>query len=121
MSRRTWATRRRCRRGVEGFEEKTKEEPEEASTEEATIPLSNVDPAHAFWVNDGQALYNLADLAKALKGMNENTFKYHVNKEKNDFCNWIRDVIKDDKLAKDLTKTRSKASAYKKVQARLTK
>lgn len=88
--------------------------------EEAAVFLSNVNPEHTFWVNDGRMLHNLADLAEALKGMSDDTFKHHVNKEKNDFCNWIRDIIKDDKLAKDLAKSKNKISAYKNVQARLS-
>lgn len=90
------------------------------SKEEAAMFLGNVDPSCAFWVNDGRMLHSLSDLSEALKNMSDETFKHHVNKEKNDFSNWVNDIIKDYKLAAELIKSKNKTSAYKKVQARLS-
>ena len=56
-----------------------------------------------------------------LASMNDDIFKHHVNKEKNDFGNWVRDVLKDEELANDITSVRSKEKILKKVQSRLKK
>ncbi|MFH1209875.1 MAG: hypothetical protein V1663_03740 [archaeon] len=87
--------------------------------EEATRILSNVSEENKFWCNDGSALSNLQELEAALKNMNNETFGYHVNNEKNDFGNWIRDILKDDYLADEITKTKNKNVALKKLKNRL--
>ena len=40
--------------------------------------------------------------------MTDDIFKHHVNEMKNDFANWIKDVFKEEKLAKELFKTTDK-------------
>jgi hypothetical protein len=64
--------------------------------------LADVPQEHVFWCCDGQILKNLKELRDAFAVMSENTFSYHVNAAKNDFHNWVRDIIKDDVLASDL-------------------
>ncbi len=82
--------------------------------------LSDVPEEYQFWVNDGKAIKSVEQLAEALKGMDEDTFKYHSNKEKADFSNWLKDIVGDEKLAKDLMKNKSKDSAYSKVKDRIS-
>jgi len=53
----------------------------------------NVPEQFAFHVCDGAVLRNLKDTVKELRKMNDGTFSYHVNKQKNDFANWIADVM----------------------------
>lgn len=45
---------------------------------------------------------NLRELADALENMPDDIFRFHVNEMKNDFAAWIRDVIKEDKLALEI-------------------
>ena len=87
--------------------------------EEAKKYLSDVAPAQCFWVNNGRILKNLEDLATVLPDIPDDTFNHHVNKEKNDFSAWINDVIGDKKLAKELSRTINKNSAFKKLIDRL--
>ena len=54
---------------------------------------SNVPSQFAFHVADGNVLKNLTDTVNALKSMSEETFLYHANNTKNDFSNWIRDIM----------------------------
>ena len=82
--------------------------------------LSDVPPEQCFWVNNGQILKNVEELANVLTQMSEETFHYHANKDKNDFSNWTNDVIGDKKLANDLLSSRNKESALKKVSKRLS-
>lgn len=69
--------------------------------------LINADEQSSFWVNNGPILRNLKDLKDALLNMNKETFGYHVNKEKNDFAVWVKDALKNNALAKKLSKTKT--------------
>ncbi len=64
--------------------------------------LGDVPVDKPFWSQDGRTLKNLQELAAALKEMSDETFRYHLNEAKNDFSNWVRDVVGDEKLAGDL-------------------
>ena len=87
--------------------------------DEAKRYLCDVAPEQCFWVNNGPILRNVEELANALPEMSDETFHYHVNNEKNDFSNWVRDIIGDQSLANDLLVSRNKQSALKKVKNRL--
>lgn len=76
--------------------------------EQETKNLANVPPEKCFWVHNGPILRNLAELLSALKKMKKGTFVHHVNKEKNDFSKWIKEVFGDKTLASALEKTRTK-------------
>jgi len=64
--------------------------------------LADVPDNKRFWCCDGKVIKNLAELEAALRRMNTATFQYHCNKSKCDFGNWVKDVIGDEKLARDL-------------------
>jgi hypothetical protein len=81
--------------------------------------LSRVPSAKVFRLNDGKDLRNLEELAVALSDMNEQVFSHHVTEQKNDFSNWIKDVIGDSTLAKNLTKASERAQARQIVQDRV--
>ncbi|MEK6984738.1 MAG: DUF5752 family protein [Nanoarchaeota archaeon] len=88
--------------------------------EEAKRYLCDSAPEQCFWVNNGPVLKNLSELAGYLPEMNEDAFRHHVNSDRNDFSNWIRDVVGDQKLADELSKSRNKDSASKKLRSRLS-
>ena len=81
--------------------------------------LKDVPGDKVFWCNDGRIFRNLKDLLTGLKEMSKETFNFHANKERNDFSNWIRDVIGDVKLAEDLLKAKTKSAAAKIVRMRI--
>ena len=68
---------------------------------ESKTLLRDVSPDQAFWVSNGPVLKNLEELSNALPAMSGDTFSHHVNKEKNDFSNWVREAIGDKKLANE--------------------
>ena len=60
------------------------------------------------------------ELDTTLQTMPGGTFSYHVNSDKNDFANWVRDVIGDVTLARNLRKAADRPSAAHAVGARLS-
>jgi len=89
------------------------------SKEEANRRLGDVPDEKHFWCHDGKLVKNLAELEKALNNMSDETFHYHSSEGRNDFSNWIRDVVGDEKLANDLTKAGSRTQANKAVAQRI--
>ena len=81
--------------------------------------LPDVAEEHKFVVNDGQVLKNLSQLPAALRKMPQYAFAHHVNAERNDFGNWIKDVIGDEELAQTVSKLNSKTTISRAVQAKL--
>ena len=81
--------------------------------------LADVPPEKQFWCSDGRVLKNLPGLKSALEQINEETFRYHSNETRSDFSNWVRDVIGDEKLSRDLQKSKTQAQAAKAVADRV--
>ena len=90
------------------------------SKEEASRRLGDVPDEERFWCHDGKLLKNLGELEKALVDMSDETFHYHLGEGRNDFGNWARDVVGDDKLANDLSKAKSRIQASKAVTQRIS-
>ncbi len=88
--------------------------------EEARKFLAQVPDEYAFWCQDGRILKDMKELANVLNTMSDETFAYHCNKEKKDFANWVRAIIGDEALAKDLEKATTRAQAAKYVISRVS-
>jgi len=82
--------------------------------------LGEVSNDKQFYCTDGRVVKNLPELELALKEMSEETFCYHSSETKSDFSNWVRDVIGDEKLSRDLQKSASRTQAVKKVADRIS-
>ena len=74
---------------------------------------------HRFWACNGDVLSDLHDVAACLNSMSKDEFMHHVNAEKNDFANWVHDILGDKTLATSLRKVKTKAGTLKKIQAKL--
>lgn len=63
--------------------------------------LSDVPQGLEFWTCHGTIVRNIYELKNTIQALNENAFRYHVNEDngKNDFADWIYDVIGDTFLA----------------------
>ena len=61
-----------------------------------------------FFVINGHILSRLDELSSALKSMDYDTYTYHVNGDKNDFSQWVSDVLLNKALAAKLAKAKNK-------------
>ena len=80
--------------------------------------LADVPKEYAFRCHDGLILQSMKQLGSALNSMTDETYVFHANTEKNDFSNWVRHIIKDEMLAKDLQKAPNRAQAARLVASR---
>ncbi len=80
----------------------------------AKVPL-NV----SFWLCTNENLRSLADLSAALQKADDEVFRYHVNRDKNDFEVWIREVIKDKDLAREIARVKTKETLVRKISERV--
>lgn len=81
--------------------------------------LSDTPEENAFYLSDGRTIRNLKDLSNTLKDMDKETWSFHVNKEKNDFYNWISQVFDDRKLANDIKRTKNIRIMQSKINRRV--
>lgn len=90
------------------------------STKTKNLKLTEKVPdEYAFWCCDGRRFTSMKDLAEALSSMSDEVYIYHVNVGKNDFYNWVRDIIQDVELANSLLQTTSRIEAARCVANRL--
>jgi glycosyltransferase involved in cell wall biosynthesis len=87
--------------------------------QEAERLLSNVPDQYEFFCQDGVILRNMKDLAEAMTRMTDATFTYHSNAEKKDFSNWVKDIIGDFELARELEKVWDRSKAAQIVSQRV--
>ena len=80
--------------------------------EDANLILNDVVPKHEFNIHMGTSIKNLQELAEALEIMDNDAFKHHVTKEKNDFSNWVKDIIEDVELSNDLLKAKTRKKTF---------
>jgi len=81
--------------------------------------LSEVPDDKVFWCGDGRVFKSLKDLATALNDMTEEIYLRHANGDRNDFSNWVHDVVGDVTLAYQLRKAKSRVTAARRVNERL--
>lgn len=81
--------------------------------------LADVPEDYVFRCHDSCVFKNMRELRDGLAQMAEETYAYHANAEKNDFSQWVKDIIKDEQLANDLRSARSKTEAANRVANRI--
>lgn len=81
--------------------------------------LEKVSAGYVFYCHDGIIFTDINELAAGLATMSDETFAYHSNPEKQDFSNWVRDVVGDEQLANNLAWSTSREQAVEYVVARI--
>jgi hypothetical protein len=59
-------------------------------------------PEQYFWLRDGRSLKDLKELSEALINMPKDVFDHHVTKDRNDFANWVKGVLKAERLSEEI-------------------
>ena len=80
-----------------------------------------IKPDEYFLSNDGLEIKNLYDLSNALETMPKDIFNHHVNEERNDFSNWVKEVVGDKELAEKMVSVRTGKTMSRYIQAKLAK
>ncbi len=73
----------------------------------------------SFWLCTNDNLRSLADISEALQKANDDVFRYHVNRDKNDFEVWIREVVKDRDLAREIARVKTRETLIRKICERV--
>lgn len=81
--------------------------------------LANVPEEYVFWCINGHILRNMRELRDEFGSMSNESYVFHTSGEKNDFSNWVADIIKDEELARDLRNAPDQAWAAKTVAGRV--
>ena len=81
------------------------------------IDISQEAPStqHYFYLNNGKKLM------ESLKDMDQDLFSFHVNKQHNDFANWVRDVFGEKELARRISRARYPSSMLKSIEKYIQK
>jgi hypothetical protein len=72
-------------------------------------------PAHFFYACNGHVLQNMDDLVVCLRDCDSGTFYYHANEHKNDFANWVRDILQQKTLSNAMFKATTQKQMLKLV------
>ncbi|MFH1181557.1 MAG: DUF5752 family protein [Candidatus Woesearchaeota archaeon] len=85
---------------------------------EARKILGKVPAMKSFWLCINLELRSLPELSVALESIDDDVFRYHVSKDKNDFEAWIRDVLQDKELAREIARVKTKETLLRKIRER---
>jgi|GEM_PF-6655182 len=72
-------------------------------------------PEQYFILRNGQTVKSLAELVEAIDYIDDSTFEHHVSEYRNDFANWIRDVVGDVELASAVQAAEDKAGVLREL------
>lgn len=74
-------------------------------------PLVEAPNEQSFWTTDGQVLNSIVALNDALDEMQEAVYRYHVDKDRHDFADWVELVLDDPDCAAALRRAKTPKSA----------
>lgn len=80
---------------------------------------TDVHPDLTFKLRGGEIIRNIPQLKRMMAKMKDDVFTHHVNSEKNDFSNWVRDVHGDKELAESIKKCQDKVLIEKELEKAL--
>jgi hypothetical protein len=97
-------------KGIKADKKKSvpQEEPEFLKDIDRGVHQKDAEPELRLWLSDGRVIKNIEELFFALKGMKDKVYKEHVNKGKNEFAEWVGEILRQDKLANEMLKASSK-------------
>lgn len=75
------------------------------------VPMSK-----SFWLCTNEYLRSLNTLAISLENASDDVFRYHVDKYKNDFSTWVKDVVDDKDLAREISRIKTRYTLVRKIR-----
>lgn len=84
-------------------------------------PVKKAGDEYVFFVQDGTKVSDLKELALLLDAMEDHVFFHHVNPDKNDFANWVREVFEESDLADEIQSIMDKMHTQRLVLRYLVK
>jgi hypothetical protein len=85
----------------------------------AKTMVLHVEGNQCFYAADGKCIASLRGLADALENMHDDTYRHHANDARNDFANWVHDVLQDAELASQLKEAKDRKTAQVVVLKRM--
>jgi len=73
----------------------------------------DVPPDKILHLHNDMLVVNPKSLYSEIEAMKETDFKFHVNENKNDFADWIRNAVNDEELADNLAQAKTKEEIMK--------
>jgi len=89
------------------------------TVKEAEHILRHVKDDRSFKLHMGTSIRSLREMAEALDLMADKTFNHHVTETRNDFSNWVKDVLEDEELAMQIHHLKGREAILKKVDDRI--
>ncbi|MCD6589857.1 hypothetical protein J7K74_01570 [Candidatus Woesearchaeota archaeon] len=83
--------------------------------------MKNAEEGKEFMFSSGDKARNLKELLEKLRVMSDEEFFLYVNENKNDFSNWIRDVLGEETLAREIYHIRDRKEIIKKIELYISK
>ncbi len=81
--------------------------------------LSNVSDFESFWFCNNTVASSLEELSKLLLEIDDTTFRYHLHKNKNDYEDWIKNIIGDEEFSKEISRVKTRVTLSKKIEERV--
>jgi hypothetical protein len=78
--------------------------------------LRIVPASKSFWLCTNEYLRSLNTLALSLESATDDVFRYHVDKYKNDFSTWVKDIVDDKDLAREISRIKTRYTLVRKIR-----
>ncbi|MBU2561078.1 MAG: hypothetical protein KKD17_02190 [Nanoarchaeota archaeon] len=89
----------RMRRREEMVKKKSSTEKKGNASRKVKSSVLDIPPEKYFVLRSGTPIKSIEELALMLDRISDDDFRYHVNEDKNDFSNWIKNVFGRTDLA----------------------
>ncbi|MFH1182191.1 MAG: hypothetical protein V1702_04490 [Candidatus Woesearchaeota archaeon] len=84
------------------------EEPDFLKEIDTGIHSRDVEPELRLWLSDGRVIRTIEELYNAVKNMKNSVYNEHVSKSRNEFADWVGEILGQEKLAHELAKAASR-------------
>lgn len=102
------ASKKASKKAAKKTVNKSVEKPTSKKKSSAKPKSRKVQGDRRFFLASGEIISDLLTLADAFESMADEVFYHHVNAERNDFSNWVKDVLEEEELAEQLLESQGR-------------